>query len=381
MPRSSVSTRTGGVLTRRTTEPPSPEDALARRKIRPGPLEARSAAILRAIIEEYVATAQPVGSAALVEKYGLAISPATVRNVMAELETAELLGHPHTSAGRVPTDRGYRLYVESIADSVALAPVEQLMIRHQFGQVEFTSEQWFRLAASTLASATRSAAIATPAKPRACRVRRVDVVPGGDRLASIVVVLADGPVKQLLLDLDRDYRIDELESLAARLDGLLADRTAAQVDEVLAILRGSSNPDDQLTRIAVERIARLVHDFDSASVEEVFSEGLLYVMEQPEFARSERLRRVFGVLQDRSYLGGLVQRLAAANDVRVFIGAENDHEAMHDVSLVVASYGRPGRAIGVVGVMGPTRMAYPHAISTVRYVRGLMNELVDQLYA
>ena len=102
---------------------------MARRKVRPGPLEDRSAAILRAIIEEYVATAQPVGSVALVEKYALSISPATVRNIMAELETAELLGHPHTSAGRVPTDRGYRLYVESIAEAVSLAPVEQLMIQ------------------------------------------------------------------------------------------------------------------------------------------------------------------------------------------------------------------------------------------------------------
>ena len=139
---------------------------MARRKDRPGPLEARSAAILRAIIEEYVATAQPVGSVALVEKYALSISPATVRNVMVELETADLLGHPHTSAGRVPTDRGYRLYVESIPDSVTLTPVEQLMIRHQFGQVEFASEHWFRLAASTMASTTHAAAIATPAKPR-----------------------------------------------------------------------------------------------------------------------------------------------------------------------------------------------------------------------
>ncbi len=160
---------------------------MARRKVRPGPLEDRSAAILRAIIEEYVATAQPVGSVALVEKYALSISPATVRNIMAELETAELLGHPHTSAGRVPTDRGYRLYVESISDQVSLAPVEQLMIRHQFGQVEFANEQWFRLAASTLASATRSAAIATPMKPRSCRIRRIDIVPTAERSASLLL--------------------------------------------------------------------------------------------------------------------------------------------------------------------------------------------------
>jgi heat-inducible transcriptional repressor len=354
---------------------------MARRKVRPGPLEARSAAILRAIIEEYVATAQPVGSVALVEKYALSISPATVRNVMAELEMAALLGHPHTSAGRGPTDRGYRLYVESIVDSVTLAPVEQLMIRHQFGQVEFASEQWFRLAAATLASATHAAAIATPAKPRTCRVRRVDIVAGTERTASLVLVLADGPVRQALLSLERDYRGDELEAIGRSLDGLLTGKSRGGVDAVLRDLRSTDEPVDRLAIQALERISRLMAESDSAAVEEVFSEGLLNVMAEPEFARSERLRRVFSVLQDRVYLGELVERLAESDDVTVFIGSENEHEEMMDVSLVIAPYGRHDRAVGVVGVIGPTRMAYPHAISTVRYVRGLMNELVDHLYA
>jgi heat-inducible transcriptional repressor len=354
---------------------------MTRRKVRPGPLEARSAAILRAIIEEYVATAQPVGSVALVEKYALAISPATVRNVMAELEMAELLGHPHTSAGRVPTDRGYRFYVESIVDSVTLAPVEQLMIRHQFGQVEFASEQWFRLAAATLAAATHAAAIATPAKPRTCLVRRVDIVAGTERTASLVLVLADGPVRQALLSLERDYRPEELDAAGRSLDRRLTGKSRGAVEAVLRELRSTQEPVDGLLIQAVERIARLMAESDSAAVEEVFSEGLLNVMAEPEFARSERLSRVFAVLQDRVYLGELVDRLAGSDDVTVFIGSENEHAEMADVSLVVAPYGRHDRAIGVVGVIGPTRMAYPHAISTVRYVRGLMNELVDHLYA
>jgi heat-inducible transcriptional repressor len=354
---------------------------MARRRDRPGPLESRSAAILRAIIEEYVATAQPVGSMTLVVKYGLSVSPATVRNVMAELEAAELLDHPHTSAGRVPTDRGYRLYVESIAESVALAPVEQLMIRHQFGQVEFASEQWFRLAASTLAASTRSAGIATPAKPPSCRIRRVDLVAGAERVASLVLVLADGPIKQILLSLDRERDQRELDGVAQTLNRMLVGRAGSGVDVLLGDLRARGDAVDPLVVQAVERIARVVHEFDAAAVEEVFSEGLLNVMEEPEFARSERLRRVFGVLQDREYMGHLVHRLAGAQDVRVFIGHENEHDEMHDVSLVVAPYGRAGRAMGVVGVLGPTRMAYPHAISTVRYVKGLMNELVDHLYA
>ena len=104
-------------------------------------------------------------------------------------------------------------------------------------------------------------------------------------------------------------------------------------------------------------------------------------MEAPEFAQTDKLRRVFVLLQDRAYLGDLVHDVTDAGDVRVFIGAENRPAELHDVALVLAPYGRRGRASGVVGVLGPTRMAYPHAISTVRYVSGLMNELVDHLYA
>jgi heat-inducible transcriptional repressor len=255
------------------------------------------------------------------------------------------------------------------------------MIRHQFGQVEFASEQWFRLAAATLASATRAAAIATPAKPRTCRVRRVDILGTAERSASLVLVMADGPVRQALLNLAHEYTQDELDDIGRQLDGLLVGRSTREVDAALAALQAQPGIADAVYTQAVERISRLMHEFDSAAVEEVFSEGLLNVMAEPEFARSERLRRVFAVLQDRVYLGDLVERLSESDDVSVFIGSENEHEEMNDVSLVVAAYGRSDRAIGVVGVIGPTRMAYPHAISTVRYVRGLMNELVDHLYA
>ena len=145
---------------------------------------------------------------------------------MAELERAGYLRIPHTSAGRVPTDAGYRLYVESISDAVTLAPVEQLMIRHQFGQVEFASEQWFRLAASTLAGTTHSAGLATPAKPDASRLRRVDLVETGDRLASLVLVLAEGAVKQVLMPLDASTDQAGLDDVARRLNERLAGLAA-----------------------------------------------------------------------------------------------------------------------------------------------------------
>ena len=353
---------------------------MARRKDRPGPLDARSAAILRAIIEEYVATAAPVGSHALVEKRRLGVSSATVRSVMSELERAGLLHSPHTSAGRVPTDAGYRLYVESIADIVVLAPVDQLMIRHQFGQVEFASEQWFRLAAATLAGVTHIAGLATPAKPEASRVRRVDLVASGERLASLVLVLAEGPVKQLLLPLDMLADQALLDDASHRLNARLSGLTARQLERMVPDLARESEL-DRLVAAAAGRIAAAMREFDAATVEDVFSEGLLYVMEAPEFSQTDKLRRVFQLLQDRAYLGDLVHDVTDFGDVRMFIGAENRPAELHEVALVLAPYGRRGRASGVVGVLGPTRMAYPQAIGTVRYVSSLMNELVDHLYA
>ncbi len=197
-----------------------------------GPLDLRSQAILRAVIEEYVTTASPVGSQALVERYGLGVSSATVRNILAELEMAGLLSHPHTSAGRMPTDAGYRFYVESIAETVPLPAVEQLMIRHQFGQVEFASEHWFRLAATTLAGLTRSAGLATPAKPQAAHIRRVDLVAVNERLASLILVLREGAIKQAVVPLDEADAVDQatLNRVAEILNDRLTDATATQAD-------------------------------------------------------------------------------------------------------------------------------------------------------
>jgi heat-inducible transcriptional repressor len=357
---------------------------LARRIRSPlGPLDLRSQAILRAVIDEYVTTAQPVGSQALVQRYGLGVSSATVRNILAELEMAGLLTHPHTSAGRMPTDAGYRFYVESIVDAVPLPAVEQLMIRHQFGQVEYASEHWFRLAATTLAGLTRSAGLATPAKPNAAHIRRVDLVAVNERLASLILVLREGAIKQAAVSLDEDEStIDQptLNKVAALLNEHLLDATAESASRTVARF-AEGEPVQRIARRVGEQIVRIVRDYDAAAVEEVFSDGLLNVMEAPEFAQSDKLRQVFTALENRAYLGELVGSVAGGGRIRVVIGAENPSAEMHDVSLVLAPYGRPGRALGVVGVLGPTRMSYPHAIGTVAFVSGLMNELVDHLYA
>ena len=348
-----------------------------------GSLDSRSDAILRAVVDRYVTSATPVSSGALVAEYSLGVSSATVRSILADLETLGLLMHPHTSAGRVPTDAGYRYYVQALAQEWPLPSVDQRMIRHQFGQVEFASEQWFRLAASTLASNTGTAGLATTAKPVAARVRRVDLVAVQDRLALLVVVFREGTTKQVLHNLHVAADQDQLNRVANLLNVLAVNRTADQIDAALRDLSGVDETTDDI-EILVRAGARLVQtmrEFDASAIDDLFSDGLLNVIAAPEFDRSDKVRRVFAALENRAYLGSLVESVARTGTIQIFIGHENRPLEMQEVSLVLAPYGRVGRAVGVVGVLGPTRMAYPLAIASVGFVSGLMNELVEHLYA
>jgi heat-inducible transcriptional repressor len=308
----------------------------------------------------------PVSSGSLVSNHPMGVSSATVRNTLSDLEALGLLSQPHTSAGRVPTDEGYRYYVQGLTEEWALPPVEQRMIRHQFGQVEFVSEHWFRLAASTLAANTGTAGLATTAKPPTVRVRRIDLVSVQDRLAMLVVVFREGTMKQALQNLPQ-----------------IADRTADEITVALADLPGQSELDFEgdLLRRSGEALLRTMREFDASVIDDLFSDGLLNVMAAPEFDRSAKVRRVFAALENRSYLGSLVESVAQAGSIQIFIGHENRPLEMQDVSLILAPYGRVGRAVGVVGVLGPTRMPYAQAIASVEFVSGLMSELVEHLYA
>src|SRR6185369_15895432 len=230
-----------------------------------------------------------------------------------------------------------------------------------------------------IASLTRAAGLATPAKPASARVRRIDLVSINERLASLVTILREGPIKQSLVTLATGEDQTALTVVAGVLNEVVAGRSASQIEAAIRRLDPELPHAGLIARVG-ERIVRTLRDYDTEAVEEVFSDGLLNVMGAPEFAQSEKLRRVFSALENRAYLGELVGRVAASGAVNVFIGHENIAPDMREVALVLAPYGRPGRAVGVVGVLGPTRLAYSEAIGTVRFVSGLMNELVDHLY-
>ena len=340
-------------------------------------LTERQRAVLRAVIEDYVLTAMPVGSRALLNRYAMGVSPATVRSAMADLEAMGLLTHPHTSAGRVPSDLGYRYYVETLMRESDLDSADRLMIRHQFAQVQLTSNEWLRLAASILATSTHAAAVVTPARARRAKFAHLQLVGLADGSRLAVVVLADGNVHQRRLDPQAvvaavpgtEVTQADLDAVAAELNMELASESAPQIRR-----RTKLAP---LSGLIAEVVASLLDESDDLSVEAVFTDGLVNVLEQPEFAERFHLRTVLEVVQGTDFLEQLLPVVTRRGGVHVIIGRENPNDAMHEVSLVFAPYGVPDRALGLIGVLGPTRMSYPRAIPTVRYLSSLLNELID----
>jgi heat-inducible transcriptional repressor len=324
--------------------------------------------LLRAVIREYIATAQPVASATLVRQYRLDVSSATVRNELATLEELGLLTHPHTSAGRVPTDLGYRYFIESLMALPGLLPDEQLTVSHQFQQALSNTSEWLRLAASTLARLTTEAAIVTPPATGNATLRHVEVVPISDRRALLVVVFEGGAVAQQLLELRSATTPEHLRSLSARLTESLASRDAAAV-------RSASLGESGVDAEVATAIARALEEHDATRTHAIYTDGIQNILAQPEFAAGGRMRDMLRLLEDRTSLFELLPPTLGGDEVHVAIGSEHRLEPLRGCSLVFGRYGSGTDFLGYIGVVGPTRMDYARTIGAVRYVGSLMSDL------
>ncbi len=346
------------------------------------PLSQRKQQILRALVEEYIHSATPVASETLVRKYRLNFSSATVRHELAGLEEAQLIYQPHTSAGRVPTDLGYRYFVEHLMQESALSLSEQRLIRHQFYQVQDQLDQWVRLTASVMARLLHSAAVMTSPRASEGRLKHFEVLSVTDLSAHLVLVMTDGTVKQQRLLLEQPIQQEELSASAASLNQLFHDKGAAEVEEILR--EHNFSPIEHLIGTTIAHI--LEHHGDPLG-DVFYREGVLNILEQPEYSRmgpeeerNERVRKVMEVLEQNRFLPALVSQLRESDGVQIIIGGENQWDEMKDVSLVVARYGQEGRIGGLLGVIGPTRMQYGRAIAVVRYMTQVMNELLAEVY-
>jgi len=346
------------------------------------PLSQRKQEILRALVEEYIHSAIPVASETLVRKYHLNFSSATVRHELAGLEEAHLIYQPHTSAGRVPTDLGYRYFVEYLMQESALSLNEQRLIRHQFYQVQDQLDQWVRLTASVMARLLHSAAVMTSPRANVGYLKHFEVLSVTDLAAHLVLVLRDGTVKQQRLLLEASIDQEELSALAERLNKLFQEKNAIEVEALLGKFDFSP-----IERLIATTIARILEQHGDPLGDVFYRDGVVNILEQPEYSRmgpeeerNERVRKVMEVLEQNRFLPVLASQLRATDGVQVIIGGENEWDDMRDVSLVVARYGQEGKIGGLLGVIGPTRMQYGRAIAVVRYMTQVMNDLMAEMY-
>jgi len=335
-------------------------------------LPARTGTILKSIVGQYIAKAIPVPSQSIAHKFGLEISPATVRNEMAHLEQEGYIIRSHPSAGSIPSDKGYRYYVESLTD-VTLSSAEQRLVSHLFHQVEREIEKWLSLAATLIAQLAKNVAVVTIPKPIDCNFKHLELVALQDSLALVVLVLRGAKVKQQLITFDQVVSQPELTAIANKLNAAYSGLTSRQI---LAKDIDLSPIGEQIT----DYLLKIMQAEDEQEYEEPYLDGLHFMLNQPEFAHSRQMLSLMELVEQRNLLKTIIPKGLDSHRVQVVIGKENKVEAFHNYSVVISKYGIPEEAAGTIGVVGPTRMPYAHTISTVGYLSSVLSGLVAGLY-
>jgi heat-inducible transcriptional repressor len=335
-------------------------------------LTSRSGKILNSIVREYIIKVTPVPSQFIASDPDLGVSPATVRNEMAQLEQEGYLIRPHTSAGCIPSDKGYRYYVESI-DNVTLPYEEQRLISHTFHQAEREIEVWLGLSATLLARLAQNMAVVSLPKPTDCKLKHLELLSLQESLALAVIVLHGAKVKQKLITFDRSVPQSTLTVIAEKLNSAYADLTGRQI----------STKEIELTDLEKEITGHLVEIMqaeDRQDYGDPYLDGWHFMINQPEFAHSDKVSALMELTEQRSLLKVLIPAEISREGVHVIIGRENKAPAMQHCSVVVCRYGLPGEATGTISVVGPTRMPYTHTIPTVYYLSSVLSQLVASLY-
>ncbi|MCK5433704.1 MAG: heat-inducible transcription repressor HrcA, partial [Dehalococcoidales bacterium] len=308
-------------------------------------LSPRTETILKSIVGQYITRATPVPSQSIINDYELGVSAATIRNEMAYLEQEGYINRPHPSAGSIPSDKGYRYYVESLTD-IKLPLAEQCLIGHLFHQVERELGEWLSLAATLTAQLAQNMAVVTMPKPVGCQFKHLELVALQDSLALVVLVLRGARIKQQLVTFDQIISQPELTAITNKLNAAYSGLTSTQI---IAKNIDLSPTEQQLT----DCLIKIMQAEDEQEYEEPYLNGWHFMLNQPEFIRSRRMLALMELVEHRNLLSTIVPRQLPSQGVQVIIGKENKAEAIHDFSVVISQYGLPQEAIGTIGVIGP----------------------------
>jgi heat-inducible transcriptional repressor len=338
-------------------------------------LDRRKGRILRIIVTDYVSTAAPVPSSAIVKSGALNVSSATIRNEMVSLEEDGYILRPHIAAGGVPSDKGYRYFVDTLDRDAQSPDGPAAYVQSELQHSRRDFEAWAEAAAAALASLLGTLAFATAPRAASATIKSMEILRLQESVIMLILVLRETSVHREMLSLDSPVSELELERTRNRLAGAVAGKSSR--DLAAAALHASGSLEQQV----LESAATVLRDRESEVFGERVFQGLGKLLEQPELAsRPAQTRKIVAAMEDDGTFASLASRAPDDGATAVLIGTEIPQESLHDFSVVVSRYGIPDEAQGVIGLVSPTRMPYERAIPIVRHTAFSLSELATRVY-
>ena len=340
-------------------------------------LSERAQHLLRILIESYIRDGQPVGSRVLSRESGLQLSSATIRNVMADLEELGFVSSPHTSAGRIPTDKGYRFFVDTLLHVQPLDEAATAEFRRQFETNRDSSKDLIATASQFLSSVTRLAGVVTLPRTQQASITQIEFVGLAENRVLVVLVFNDREVQNRIIQLERHYSPDELKRASNFLNEQFRGRGLAQARQ--EILRQLSETQAHLNQVMLDAISVAQHVFESDDGDQLgyVIKGETNLMGMAELTNVEKLRRLFEAFNEKRDFLHLLDQSLKAEGVQIFIGHESGYQILDDCSVVTSPYTAGDSVVGVLGVIGPTRMAYERVIPIVDMTAKLLGAALN----
>ncbi|SRR5579875_128825 len=336
-------------------------------------LSERGKQILRLVIDYYIKTEEPVGSYALVESYDLPWSPATVRGTMAELMDRGYLAQPHLSAGRVPSEKGIRFYIDFLLYPRQLSQEKRMFIRKRYEQTEGTIDEIIQETSRMLSDISHCTGLATLPSTRFMKIKSAELVKLGDKRVLVIIVFEGGMTEKTIIKIDKKIPRDMLQRMSRYLSELAIGLT---LDEVMALVVSDLKFEKRLYDQLIQSVIRFSRRISEQSVQSsIYIKGQTSILENSERTSPERLRELFRAFEEKSVLAGILDKAMRKEGTEVFVGSENG--VMEGYSLVAASYGSE-RKLGTLGVLGPIHMDYSRIIPLVDYTARVVSKIIGE---
>jgi heat-inducible transcriptional repressor len=340
-------------------------------------LNERAQQLLKALIENYIRDGQPVGSRTLSRDSGLSLSSATIRNVMADLEDLGLVASPHTSAGRIPTDKGYRLFVDTLLKLKPLRQEEIEEIERRLKSDAVNGRSLVQTVSQMLSNVTHMAGLVTLPNPHYVALSQIEFIALSENRALAIMVMSNREVQNRVVQLDRYYSTDELRRAANYLNEAFAGRSLPEVRaQLVGQLQETRQHMNQLMQDAIQMAQKVFVTEPEGGVEYVIA-GETNLMGFAELSNVDRLRRLFEAFNEKHDILRLLDSCLRADGIQIFIGQESGYRILDDISVVTAPYTLDNRVVGVLGIIGPTRMAYERVIPIVDVTAKLLGSALN----